>query len=89
MNFFLRLARFLVNTIVITQTVRFAAKSVRSRQSTPPVGPGPAPKNLGEMVRDPVCGVYLPADQAIATKRVDGALVGFCSEACRSQHKQP
>ncbi len=88
MNFFLRLARFLVNAVVVTQTVRLAAKSVRKHRAAPATGRVQAPKDLGEMVRDPVCGVYLPADQAISTSRIDGTLVGYCSEACRSKHSQ-
>lgn len=39
-------------------------------------------QNVSEMVRDPVCGVYIPSDEALtATGR--GGTFYFCSEECR------
>lgn len=35
-----------------------------------------------EMVRDPVCGVYVPQHEAFSL-RMDGERRYFCSEACR------
>ena len=45
----------------------------------------PGTVNAGELKRDPVCGVYVPA--ATAVKRtVKGATVHFCSEKCAARY---
>jgi len=36
----------------------------------------------GQMVRDPVCGVFVPRERAIE-ERKDGEVQHFCSENCR------
>ena len=36
----------------------------------------------GQMVRDPVCGVFLPKERAIEDRQ-DGEVQHFCSEDCR------
>jgi YHS domain-containing protein len=36
----------------------------------------------GQMVRDPVCGVYIP-EQGSLVERRSGETYHFCSEACR------
>ena len=36
----------------------------------------------GQMVRDPVCGVFVPKERAIE-ERKDGEVQHFCSESCR------
>jgi YHS domain-containing protein len=41
----------------------------------------------GQMVRDPVCGVYIPEQGALVERR-DGQTYHFCSEACRDSFKQ-
>jgi YHS domain-containing protein len=51
------------------------------RRSAPP------PTRSGEqMVRDPVCGTYLPASTAIAAE-IDGQSHHFCSAACRDAYR--
>lgn len=39
------------------------------------------------MVKDPVCGMYLPRGDALR-ETVRGRTVYFCSQACLSQYKQ-
>jgi YHS domain-containing protein len=39
------------------------------------------------MVRDPVCGVYIPEQGALVEHR-DGKIHHFCSEACREKFKK-
>ena len=41
-------------------------------------------KIAGELVRDPVCGTYVPRDAALAA-RVGGETRYFCSTACRDK----
>jgi YHS domain-containing protein len=38
------------------------------------------------MVRDPVCGVFVPRERAIEDRR-DGEIQHFCSESCRQAYK--
>ena len=42
----------------------------------------PGMVNKGLMVRDPVCGLHLPATSAISVSRA-GKTLHFCSEQCR------
>lgn len=51
------------------------------RRSAPP------PASSGEeMVRDPACGTYLPASNAIVTE-AGGQRLYFCSAACRDAYR--
>lgn len=42
---------------------------------------------VNDMVRDPVCGLYLPSDEAVTLER-NGFCVYFCSEDCRTKYLQ-
>jgi len=37
-----------------------------------------------EMIQDPVCGMYVPGNEAI-TAVINGRVVYFCSEECRDK----
>jgi uncharacterized protein len=50
-------------------------------------GPGARAKVTGALVRDPVCGMYIPQHEAIAG-RVGGETRYYCSEACRTKDAQ-
>jgi YHS domain-containing protein len=40
----------------------------------------------GELKRDPVCGIFIPA--ATAVKRtIGGEVIYFCSDTCRDKHR--
>ena len=39
----------------------------------------------GEMVRDPVCGTYVPKDRAVSQSR-DGEHHYYCSRECAEEH---
>jgi YHS domain-containing protein len=41
-----------------------------------------SPARRGQLLRDPVCGVYVTADKAI-TERSGAGTAYFCSEKCR------
>jgi YHS domain-containing protein len=45
-------------------------------------GPQQSPAHRGQLLRDPVCGVYVTADKAI-TERSGAGTAYFCSEKCR------
>jgi len=44
-------------------------------------------KPLEEMKKDPICGTYIPENQAIKY-RVDGETHYFCSEECKTKFRQ-
>lgn len=62
----------------LVDSVMEAARSPREGQ-----GPGKAVK----LVRDPVCGTYVPARAALSTTAA-GATHYFCSEACKTKFAQ-
>jgi YHS domain-containing protein len=39
------------------------------------------------MVRDPVCGTFLPPDAAVSLAERGGAVRYFCSEKCRDDYR--
>ena len=43
---------------------------------------GPPERGV-QMVRDPVCGTFLPPDTAVSLTERGGAVRYFCSEKCR------
>lgn len=49
--------------------------------------PGGRAKVIGALVRDPVCGMYIPRDEAISA-RVGDETRYYCSEACRTKDAQ-
>ena len=49
--------------------------------------PGARAKVVGALVRDPVCGMYIPRAEAIEG-RVGGETRYYCSEACRTKDAQ-
>jgi uncharacterized protein len=38
-----------------------------------------------ELVKDPICGIYIPKNKAI-TAKVEGAKVYFCSRECKEKY---
>ncbi|MBP1634824.1 MAG: hypothetical protein H6Q10_1398 [Acidobacteria bacterium] len=52
----------------------------------PPGQQGSGPPRGVQMVRDPVCGTFLPPSHALAVPRPDGAVMYFCSETCRQEY---
>lgn len=61
------------------------------RRSAPPAPrPGAFNKSGGrieEMMRDPVCGTYVPASQAVTLQR-EKEILYFCSSDCRDRFKE-
>jgi len=48
--------------------------------------PGGPPERGVQMVRDPVCGTFLPPDAAVSVTERGGAVRYFCSEKCRDSY---
>jgi uncharacterized protein len=47
---------------------------------------GPAERGV-QMVRDPICGTFLPPANAVSLTERGGAVRYFCSEKCREAYK--
>ena len=47
---------------------------------------GPPERGV-QMVRDPVCGTFLPPDTAVSLAERDGGVRYFCSERCRDAYR--
>ena len=47
---------------------------------------GREPQSRGTLVRDPVCGTYVPQERALTAHTANGGTAFFCSEACRSAY---
>lgn len=53
-------------------------------------GPSPRtgrePQSRGTLVRDPICGTYVPQERALTARTAGGDTAFFCSEGCRSAY---
>ncbi len=80
---FLRLILFAFIAYVAFLIVRIyrGIKNVRAGAQAP----GPRPVQ-GEMVKDEICGMYIPREEALTEFR-DGVEHYFCSEECRRKLK--
>jgi YHS domain-containing protein len=60
--------------------------------SVPPPSPSRRARGVPDrgvqMVRDPVCGTFLPPAGALALTRRGGEVVYFCSETCRDRYHE-
>ncbi len=64
---------------------RLVAGVIDGASRSAPRRSGPPERGV-QMVRDPVCGTFLPPEQAISlTER--GSVHYFCSEKCRDAYK--
>ena len=80
-----RLILELVLIIVIAHTFwRVIGAVIEGLQGTPA---GRAPDRRGVLVRDPVCGTFVPQDHAVAVMQ-NGQPVFFCSVACRDHYSR-
>lgn len=77
------LARFLLRAL----SEWMGQEASRRRVHGPNAARQPRTLDRGAMVRDPVCGLYLPKDRAVGEMR-NGEPVYFCSEKCRAQYAQ-
>jgi uncharacterized protein len=79
---FLRLVLFAFVAYVAFLFIRIYAGLKRVRTRTQP------PRRVqGVMVKDEICGTYVPREEALTEFR-DGAEHHFCSEECRRKFRQ-
>jgi len=81
--FLARLVRILVALFVVRLLLRFVAAVVQGYASA-----GERPAAPVEMVRDRVCGTFVPRTRALVGT-VDGREQHFCSESCRDRALAP
>jgi YHS domain-containing protein len=75
-------ASFLLSAV----RVLFSPFRKRDKQKDVVIGPDGQPLT-DVMVKDPVCGTYLPRGDAIR-ETIDGRTVYFCSQECLSEYKK-
>ena len=78
--------------LVVRLVLRFVYGLVQGLTGSADAGagaprPGARGRVVGALVRDPVCGMYIPRDAAIAGS-VGGETRYYCSEACRTKDAQ-
>lgn len=79
----IRLILFLILAYFGIKTVLLLSRYFRRRSEQHAYGPEQT-MAVNDMVRDPVCGVYIASRDALTLAR-NGAKVFFCSEECRRQ----
>jgi uncharacterized protein len=86
MSILLRLALLLVLAMLVVRAVRQVLAGLVDGIARPP-GQRSGPPDRGvQMVRDPICGTFLPPEHAVTlTER--GEVRYFCSEKCRDAYK--
>lgn len=75
--------RYLIG--MITRAVSGAVSGNPQAESGPSKSQGRQAENQGELLRDPVCGVFVASATSVK-KSVDGRTVHFCSTACRDKY---
>lgn len=90
---FVRFLRFLLFVILGFFLFKWLWKGNRSQkkqqeEDTAPQNPPSPPKIIAEMKKDPVCGTYVPENQAVIYE-FQGAAHYFCSEECKLKFQQP
>ncbi|MBI5250441.1 MAG: YHS domain-containing protein [Desulfomonile tiedjei] len=83
-------AKFLLFAAVIytgVRVARFLARFLASSPSEEKRGIDEKPSGFNEMVRDPVCGLYITSNSSLSAVR-RGSQYWFCSEECRRKFLQ-
>jgi uncharacterized protein len=83
MGILLRYALVLLLGMLILRALgKMLAGLIAGASPEPERRSGPPDRGV-QMVRDPVCGTFLPPDTAVSLAERGGAVRYFCSEKCR------
>ena len=82
-----RLILELVLIMVFARTFWRVIGAIMEGLQGTPAGRARAPDRRGVLVRDPVCGTYVPQDRAVAVVQ-NGQPLFFCSVACRDHYSR-
>jgi len=78
------MARILVWLLAFV-SINWILRKLRGRVQPSPQSERPRQPELVSMVRDPVCGTFLPEGKALHIQAVQGT-VSFCSSDCRDRY---
>jgi YHS domain-containing protein len=82
LRIFLPLLFFLILRYMLKSVFAgMGSQHARTAQNPPP----PTVSTGGDLQKDPVCGAYV-SPAASVTRKVNGALVHFCSEECSAKY---
>ena len=74
--------------LLLVRLIVNAVMGARRRASASPHPPrSPRERALGELVRDPHCGTYVPKASAVVAGSGDNRRY-FCSTKCRDEHER-
>jgi uncharacterized protein len=76
--------RLLLAVIMICFAIKalvYLVRQIGPKRSKPAVERWNTAQGANEMVRDPVCGLYIPAQEALSLVK-GGKAIHFCSERC-------
>ena len=82
--FIVRLILVALLISVAIKILSLAGRYLHSQYSKRQVKAEENSTGINEMVRDPICGLYIPSDGAVALIN-NGRMVHFCSETCRKK----
>jgi uncharacterized protein len=77
---------FLLGMLVLRALGKVLAGLIAGASPQPGRPSGPPERGV-QMVRDPVCGTFLPPATAVSLTDRGGAVRYFCSEKCRDAYK--
>ena len=78
---------FLLGTLVVRAVWRLLLSIVEGATPSDTRRRGGPPERGVQMVRDPVCGTFLPPSNALSLTERGGAVRYFCSEKCRAAYQ--
>jgi uncharacterized protein len=87
MGFLLRYVLILLLGLLILRALGKALAGLIAGASPDPRPRGGPPERGVQMVRDPVCGTFLPPDAALSLAERGGGVRYFCSEKCRDAYR--
>ncbi len=89
MGYLLRILLLFVLVLLVARAFwRLVAGIIVGAQLPPPRRRrGSVPDRGVQMVRDPVCGTFLPPAHALTATSRDGAVLYFCSDECRDRYR--
>ncbi len=82
--FIVRFFLVVLLTCMVLKILSMVGRYLGSQFGAPQVKADNSPTGIKEMVRDPVCGLYIPGDGAVGLID-DGKVIHFCSEECRQK----
>jgi uncharacterized protein len=88
MSFLFRILLLFILAMMVARAFWRLVAGIIAGASTPPPstrGHRGVPSRGVQMVRDPVCGTFLPPANALTLSERGGEVVYFCSEACRDR----